>query len=265
MGKFKLGSPRVNPLKSRGFMNNSPFTSNGNTMAYNNGEPEGDDKKPKTQQQVDAEATQKAKDDLKLVSTKTRKVEGGTEKIEDFEGDGEAKTYKEAGVDPAEAKAYWDANPYEYQEYLANKKAKDQKITFIPDETPDKEPDPKPKPNPKQKGDVGAKNIGTKLNTQEVDKGDQIQGGMQPVEEVYYETGYDRVTGKRGQIRKTRTVYKKVENTKAKTEQQNREAVATTKGDKANKDLDQNVVIGSTGDSDRVKQAVDEQLQAKKI
>lgn len=41
MGKFKLGSPRVNPLKSRGFMNNSPFTSNGNTMAFNK---EGEDK-----------------------------------------------------------------------------------------------------------------------------------------------------------------------------------------------------------------------------
>ena len=68
---------------------------------------------------------------MKLVSTRTRKVEGGTQKIEDFEGDGEAKTYKEAGVDPAEAKAYWDANPDEYQEYLANKKAKDQKITSI--------------------------------------------------------------------------------------------------------------------------------------
>ena len=265
MGKFKLGSPRVNPLKSRGFMNNSPFTSNGNTMAYNNGEPEGDDKKPKTQQQVDAEATQKAKDDLKLVSTKTRKVEGGTEKIEDFEGDGEAKTYKEAGVDPAEAKAYWDANPDEYQEYLANKKAKDQKITFIPDETPDKEPDPKPKPNPKQKANVGAKNIGTKLDTQVVDKGDRTQKQFEEV--PIYGNRYNRDTR---QMEKYISGYRNQEvkgsgGDKILTEKQNREAVATTKGDKANKDLDQNVVIGSTGDSDRVKQAVDEQLQAKKI
>ncbi len=42
---FKLGDKRVNPLKSRGFMNASPFKSNGNTMAFANGEPEGE--KPK--------------------------------------------------------------------------------------------------------------------------------------------------------------------------------------------------------------------------
>jgi hypothetical protein len=48
------------------------------------------------------------------------------------------------------------------------------------------------------------------------------------------------------------------------TEQQNREAVATTKGDEAGKDLDQNVVISSQGDKDQVQQAVDEQLEAQK-
>ena len=31
---FKLGSSRINPLKNKGFLNQSPFTSSGNTMAY---------------------------------------------------------------------------------------------------------------------------------------------------------------------------------------------------------------------------------------
>ena len=36
---FKLPSKKVNPLKSKGLLNKSPFKANGNTMAYNNGEP----------------------------------------------------------------------------------------------------------------------------------------------------------------------------------------------------------------------------------
>ncbi len=44
------------------------------------------------------------------------------------------KTFKEAGVDPAAGQAYWDANPEKYKEYLASKKLKDQKVTFVPDE-----------------------------------------------------------------------------------------------------------------------------------
>jgi len=69
-----------------------------------------------------------------------RKVKGGTQVIENLEGEGKGKTYKEAGVDPAKAKAYWEANPDKYQEYLANKKLKDQRITFIPDDTPEDKP-----------------------------------------------------------------------------------------------------------------------------
>tara|TARA_R110002050_G_scaffold115014_1_gene230972 strand:+ start:73 stop:711 length:639 start_codon:yes stop_codon:yes gene_type:complete len=36
---FKLPSEKVNPLKSKGLLNKSPFKANGNTMAYNNGDP----------------------------------------------------------------------------------------------------------------------------------------------------------------------------------------------------------------------------------
>lgn len=36
---FKLPSKKVNPLKSKGLLNKGPFKANGNTMAYNNGEP----------------------------------------------------------------------------------------------------------------------------------------------------------------------------------------------------------------------------------
>jgi len=233
-------------------------------MAYNNGEPEGDDKKPKTQQQVDAEATQGAKDDMKLVSTEMKKVEGGTNKIENFEGDGKSTGFSKDPAERAKQEQWIKDNPELYAKLIAEKKLKDQKITFIPDEEPEKEPDPKPKPNPKQKADVGAKNIGTKLNTQEVDKGDRTQKQFEEV--PIYTNRYNRQTR---QMEKVITGYRTQEvkgsgGDKILTEKQNREAVATNKGDKANKDLDQNVVIGSTGDSDRVKQAVDEQLQAKK-
>ena len=36
---FKLPSKKVNPLKSKGLLNKSLFKANGNTMAYNNGDP----------------------------------------------------------------------------------------------------------------------------------------------------------------------------------------------------------------------------------
>jgi len=48
---FKLGDKRTNPLKSKGFMNTSPFTSSGNTMAYVIDPP-----KKTLQQQADADA-----------------------------------------------------------------------------------------------------------------------------------------------------------------------------------------------------------------
>lgn len=45
---FKLPSKKVNPLKSKGLLNKSPFKANGNTMAYNNGEPTDKTKLKKT-------------------------------------------------------------------------------------------------------------------------------------------------------------------------------------------------------------------------
>ncbi len=209
---------------------------------------------PKTQQQVDDEATQIAKENMKLVSTETRKVEGGTEKVENFEGEGESTGFSKDPAERAKQKQWIKDNPELHAKLLAEKKAKDQKITFIPDKDPDEEL--KPKPDPNQKASVKATNIGTKLTTQEVDKGDQIQGGMQPVEEVYYVTGY-KEDGTRGKIKKTRTVYKKVENKKVKTEQQKRDATKD--------ETDDSVVIGSTGDADRIANVVTDQLNQKTV
>jgi hypothetical protein len=45
---FKLNDPRPNVLKSKGLLNKSPFKANGNTMAYNNGEPTDKTKLKKT-------------------------------------------------------------------------------------------------------------------------------------------------------------------------------------------------------------------------
>jgi hypothetical protein len=139
---FKLGDKRVNPLKSKGFMNADPFKSNGNTMVYANGEPEGNKKPVKTAEQkaADAKAKKQAQDNMEVVRTETNKVDGGTETIEYLEGEGKGKTFKEAGVDPAAGQAYWDANPEKYQEYLASKKLKDQNRTFVPDKNPRPEP-----------------------------------------------------------------------------------------------------------------------------
>ena len=137
MGNFKLGSNRPNVLKENGFLNKSPFTDNGNTMAYNNGE--GDPpKKPSTQAEVDAEATQKAKNNMKLVSTETRKVEGGTEKIENFEGKGKSKGFSKDPAERAKQEQWIKDNPELHAKLLAENKAKDQKITFIPDKEPKK-------------------------------------------------------------------------------------------------------------------------------
>lgn len=95
----------------------------------------GDVKKEEGDQaKADNQAAEQAKNNMKVVKTETRKVDGGTETTEFLEGQGKGKTFKEAGVDPAAGQAYWDANPKKYQEYLASKKLKDQKVTFVPDE-----------------------------------------------------------------------------------------------------------------------------------
>jgi len=54
MGSFKLGSNRRDVLKENGFLNKSPFTSSGNTMAYANGDT--DPPKKSLQQQADDNA-----------------------------------------------------------------------------------------------------------------------------------------------------------------------------------------------------------------
>ena len=249
---FKLGDKRTNPLKSRGFMNTSPFTSSGNTMAYAKGEPEGDDKKPvKTQAQLDAEAKKKAQDNMTVVKTETKKEDGGTRTTEYLEGEGKSTGFSKDPVERAKQDKWIEDNPKLYLELLAKQKATDQRTSFVKDP----EDIPKSQPNPTQDAGVKADQIGTNLTTENVDKGDQIQGGMEPVEEVYYEMGYNPATDKNERIRKTRTVYKKVDNTKATIEAQKREATKEK--------TDDTVVIGSTGDEDTVNQAVEEQLQAK--
>jgi len=137
MGSFKLGSNRPDVLKENGFLNKSPFTSSGNTMAYANGE---GDKKPVKgdQKKADEKANTEAKANMKVVKTETKKEDGGTRTTEYLEGEGKGKTYKEAGVDPAAAQAYWDANPDKYKEYKASQKLKDQRTSFVKD--PDEEP-----------------------------------------------------------------------------------------------------------------------------
>ena len=169
---FKLGSSRINPLKNKGFLNQSPFTSSGNTMAYikdgedpidntngsvkpTTGDPGDPPEKTEKQKEADAKAKKEAKANMKVVRTETNKVGGGVETIEYLEGEGKGKTFAEAGVDPAKAKAYWDDNPDKYEEYLANKKLTDQNRTFVPDDKP--EPSEKityttsetPRPKPK--------------------------------------------------------------------------------------------------------------------
>ena len=69
MGKFKLGSPRVNPLKSRGFMNNSPFTANGNTIAYNKEEEE-TNKPAKSEEEAQNVANEQANKNVKNAEKK---------------------------------------------------------------------------------------------------------------------------------------------------------------------------------------------------
>tara|TARA_R110000764_G_scaffold228075_1_gene318422 strand:- start:16 stop:774 length:759 start_codon:yes stop_codon:yes gene_type:complete len=160
---FKLGDKRVNPLKSRGFMNTSPFKSNGNTMAYANGEPEGEDKKPvKTQEQLDAEAKKKAKDNMKVVKTETKKVDGGTQTTEFLEGEGKSTGFSKDPVERAKQDKWIEDNPELYKKMLADKKLKDQRITFKPDGTPEVTPEP----NPRQTAKPTAAEVGQNLKNQ---------------------------------------------------------------------------------------------------
>jgi len=189
------------------------------------------EKKPKTQQQVDAEATQKAKNNMKLVSTETRKVEGGTEKIENFEGKGESTGFSKDPAERAKQEQWIKDNPELHAKLLAEKKAKDQKITFIPDEEP-KTVETKPTQDAKSVD----KNVGTKFVE----------------EKVLVGFNAERIDGK---LVKT-PIYEDVKR---------RVAVSATGDDKISKDLDQNVQYSSTGDADRIKNVVTDQLNQKTV
>ena len=155
MGKFKLGSPRVNPLKSRGFMNNSPFTSNGNTMAYNK---EGEDKEKPASSEKEAKviAGDRAKENVEKSDKKeigrsstTRKGEqdgvSGTftdEKI-DYEQIGRGEKSWRQAYDDALPKGYRKADE-SFEDYVARAKkermSSETNSTFVEDKT---EPEPK--------------------------------------------------------------------------------------------------------------------------
>lgn len=158
MGKFKLGSPRVNPLKSRGFMNNSPFTGNGNTMAYNK-EGEETDKPAKSEEEAQNIADEKANKNVENSekketgrSSSTRQGKQGgisgtfTDEVINYEqvGRGE-KSWREA-YDDALAKG-WRKPDESFDDYVARAKkermSSETNTTFKPDETT---PEPE-KPN----------------------------------------------------------------------------------------------------------------------
>jgi len=64
-------------------------------------------------------------------------------------GTAKGKTYEEAGVDPAAGKAYWDANPDKYKEYLASKTATASKERFTSTPKPTTPPTGGSTPPPK--------------------------------------------------------------------------------------------------------------------
>lgn len=155
---FKLGDKRVNPLKSKGFMNANPFKSNGNTMAYANGEPEGGPKKEPAANQEEAkklakeesDANVKTKEPKVVSSNTTTKIgeKGGKKGVfttVDEEtmttGDG-SRTYEKA-FEIAKEKGYLKPGETR-EEYIERAKSeqrgKTSKTTFKADENPRPEP-----------------------------------------------------------------------------------------------------------------------------
>ena len=266
---FKLGDKRINPLKSKGFLNQSPFKANGNTMAYNNGEPKTkEEAQKKLDKKVDAGVDNQ---NWSVVdkSSSTRQNPDGTETTDTttnwkkhFEAEGSYADLWNQNKDGVKDK-YGSLEEFEKAGELW--KEKNLYKTTTDSSTTGKKPEPKENPrNVVKKADVKDKTIGTKLTTQDVDKGDRTQKQFEEV--PIYTNRYNRQTK---QMEKVITGYRPQEikgsgGDKILTEKQNREAVATTKDDKANKNLDQNVVISSQGDKDRIDQAVEEQLQAQK-
>tara|TARA_R110002012_G_scaffold261296_2_gene443138 strand:- start:309 stop:1142 length:834 start_codon:yes stop_codon:yes gene_type:complete len=266
---FKLGDKRVNPLKSRGFMNMSPFKSNGNTMAYNNGEPKTEEEaQQKLDKKVDAGVDNKNWSVVDESSSITQNEDGTTTTDtttnwkKHFEAEGSYADLWNQNKDGVKDK-YGSLEEFEKAGELW--KEKNLYKTTTDSNTTGKKPEPKVNPRAAlKKADVTDKTIGTKLTTQEVDKGDRTQKQFEEV--PIYTNRYNRQTK---QMEKVITGYRQQEikgsgGDKILTEKQKREAVATTKDDKANAELDQNVVISSQGDKDQVDQAVEEQLEAQK-
>lgn len=239
---FKLGDKRVNPLKSRGFMNASPFKSNGNTMAYANGEPEGGPEgKPKEKLVSSTSETTKIGEEKtpeQLAAEKAR-----LQKIADETNESQETIFEYGKGGKAEDvwKTLSDAQKTQFgtvenfrKETDAYNERMSQTVNADPNSKPEKVPNTTPEPNPRQKAAPVDQNIGTKIKENRVIVGYNAE----------------RIDGK---LIKT-PIYEDVEK---------RVAVKVKPGDKTNADLDQNVQISSTGDKDQVEQTVKDQLEAK--
>ena len=250
-------------------MNMSPFKSNGNTMAYNNGEPKTEEEaQQKLDKKVDAGVDNKNWSVVDESSSITQNEDGTTTTDtttnwkKHFEAEGSYADLWNQNKDGVKDK-YGSLEEFEKAGELW--KEKNLYKTTTDSNTTGKKPEPKVNPRAAlKKADVTDKTIGTKLTTQEVDKGDRTQKQFEEV--PIYTNRYNRQTK---QMEKVITGYRQQEikgsgGDKILTEKQKREAVATTKDDKANAELDQNVVISSQGDKDQVDQAVEEQLEAQK-
>lgn len=196
---------------------------------------------PGDEKKVKAEADKKASEDMKVVKTETRKVDGGTEKIEYLEGIGKGEGFSKDPSEREKQKQWIKDNPELYKKLLAEKKKTDKRVTFTPDDKPKE--DPKPDPKPKQDAKVSADQIGTELYN-------KIYSQVKDKRVYDSELGYKRPKTKEEILDEAErggselvSQYRKA--TKAKT--------------------DDTVVIGSTGDADRIKNVVTDQLQQKTV
>jgi len=114
---------------------------------------------PKGKKKESSETTwdEKKYKDTKTTTGEWEKTDDGrlkrvtkTEKAYDQEGRKKTKTYKEAGVDPSEAKQYWEKNPEKYKEYLKQKNL-NRSGTDIEESTEYKKSEGKPPAKPERK------------------------------------------------------------------------------------------------------------------
>tara|TARA_R100000951_G_scaffold5399_2_gene5925 strand:+ start:5731 stop:6351 length:621 start_codon:yes stop_codon:yes gene_type:complete len=126
---FKLPSKKVNPLKSKGLLNKSPFKANGNTMAYNNGEPTDKTKLKKTMNTVarpsyDADSVKANKEvrtkefnatpEGRAMADKMQILSGamGTQKGQSSGPNKGKFFYEDISKDPGYQTVYFDKNDY---------------------------------------------------------------------------------------------------------------------------------------------------------